>query len=54
MPIEFVLNGTTCRVETRPGARWYGLFHNDWPGFVAEGEEVRCVGDVLAAVTEGT
>jgi xanthine dehydrogenase molybdenum-binding subunit len=33
-----------------PGARWYGLLHDDWPGFVAEGEEVRCVGDVLAAV----
>jgi selenium-dependent xanthine dehydrogenase len=33
-----------------PGQRWYGLLHNDWPGFVAEGEEVRCVGDVLAAV----
>jgi xanthine dehydrogenase molybdenum-binding subunit len=33
-----------------PGARWYGLIHRDWPGLVAEGEEVRCVGDVLAAV----
>jgi xanthine dehydrogenase molybdenum-binding subunit len=33
-----------------PGARWYGLLCDDWPGFVAEGEEVRCVGDVLAAV----
>jgi len=33
-----------------PGQRWYGLLHDDWPGFVAEGEEVRCVGDVLAAV----
>ena len=33
-----------------PGERWYGLLLNDWPGFVAEGEEVRCVGDVLAAV----
>ncbi|MEE8277266.1 MAG: selenium-dependent xanthine dehydrogenase [Thermoanaerobaculia bacterium] len=33
-----------------PGERWYGLVYNDWPGFVAEGEEVRCVGDVLAAV----
>ncbi len=33
-----------------PGDRWYGLLHADWPGFVAEGEEVRCVGDVLAAV----
>ncbi len=33
-----------------PGERWYGLIKADWPGFVAEGEEVRCVGDVLAAV----
>lgn len=33
-----------------PGERWYGLIHNDWPGFVAVGEEVRYVGDVLAAV----
>ena len=33
-----------------PGDRWYGLIYADWPGFVAVGEEVRCVGDVLAAV----
>jgi len=33
-----------------PGDRWVGLIHGDWPGFVASGEEVRCVGDVLAAV----
>jgi xanthine dehydrogenase molybdenum-binding subunit len=33
-----------------PGERWYGLLYADWPGFVAESEEVRCVGDVLAAV----
>jgi len=33
-----------------PGERWYGLLHADWPGFVAVGEEVRSVGDVLAAV----
>jgi xanthine dehydrogenase molybdenum-binding subunit len=33
-----------------PGSRWYGLIYNDWPGFVAVGEEVRCVGDVLVAV----
>jgi xanthine dehydrogenase molybdenum-binding subunit len=33
-----------------PGERWYGMLHNDWPGFVAEGEETRYVGDVLAAV----
>jgi xanthine dehydrogenase molybdenum-binding subunit len=32
------------------GQRWYGLLYADWPGFVAEGEEVRCAGDVLAAV----
>ncbi len=33
-----------------PGERFYGLLRDDWPGFVAPGEEVRCVGDVLAAV----
>ncbi|MCM2315099.1 MAG: selenium-dependent xanthine dehydrogenase [Thermoanaerobaculia bacterium] len=33
-----------------PGNRWYGLLHNDWPGIVAAGEEVRCVGDVVAVV----
>ncbi len=33
-----------------PGERWYGLLYNDWPGLVAVGEEVRCVGDVVAAV----
>ncbi|MGE5127622.1 MAG: selenium-dependent xanthine dehydrogenase [Betaproteobacteria bacterium] len=33
-----------------PGDRRYGLLYDDWPGLVAEGEEVRCVGDVLAAV----
>ncbi len=33
-----------------PGQRWYGLIYADWPGFVAIGEEVRCTGDVLAAV----
>ena len=36
--------------EDVPGQRWYGLIHHDWPGFVAVGEEVRCVGDVIAAV----
>ncbi len=36
--------------EDVPGERWYGLVYDDWPGFVAVGEEVRCVGDVLAAV----
>ncbi len=33
-----------------PGNRWMGLLHYDWPGFVAVGEEVRYVGDVVAAV----
>jgi xanthine dehydrogenase molybdenum-binding subunit len=33
-----------------PGERWYGLIRADWPGLVAEGEEVRCVGDVVAVV----
>jgi selenium-dependent xanthine dehydrogenase len=33
-----------------PGDRWVGQIIADWPCFVAEGEEVRCVGDVVAAV----
>lgn len=33
-----------------PGDRWYGLLFADWPGLVAEGEEVRYVGDVVAVV----
>ncbi len=33
-----------------PGNRFVGLLYADWPGFVAEGEEARCVGDVLCAV----
>ena len=33
-----------------PGERWYGLLYNDWPGYVAVGEEVRYVGDVLASI----
>lgn len=33
-----------------PGERWYGLIYKDWPGFVAEGETTRCVGDFIAAV----
>ncbi|MFQ5525211.1 MAG: selenium-dependent xanthine dehydrogenase [Thermoanaerobaculia bacterium] len=36
--------------EDVPGERWYGLLYNDWPGFVAIGEEARCVGDMIAAV----
>lgn len=33
-----------------PGDRWTGLIYKDWPCFIAEGEDVRCVGDVLAVV----
>ncbi|HUK64933.1 MAG TPA: selenium-dependent xanthine dehydrogenase [Dongiaceae bacterium] len=33
-----------------PGTRWNGLIHDDWPLMAAVGEEVRCVGDVVAAV----
>jgi xanthine dehydrogenase molybdenum-binding subunit len=37
-----------------PGNRWVGLIYNDWPVFVAEGEEVRYVGDVVAAIAADT
>ena len=37
-----------------PGRRHQGLLTPDWPVLVAEGEQVRCVGDVLAAVAAGT
>ncbi|HLG16525.1 MAG TPA: selenium-dependent xanthine dehydrogenase [Blastocatellia bacterium] len=33
-----------------PGERHQGLIYRDWPMFVAEGEETRYVGDVIAAV----
>ena len=33
-----------------PGQRSVGLIQQDWPLYVAEGEETRYVGDVLAAV----
>ncbi|HWP43389.1 MAG TPA: selenium-dependent xanthine dehydrogenase [Blastocatellia bacterium] len=36
--------------EDTPGQRYQGLIYKDWPVFVAEGEETRYVGDVLAAV----
>lgn len=36
--------------EDVPGKRHYGLLHDDWPGFVAVGEEVSYVGDVVAAI----
>jgi xanthine dehydrogenase molybdenum-binding subunit len=37
-----------------PGDRWVGILYPDWPILVAEGEEVRCVGDVVAAVAAET
>jgi xanthine dehydrogenase molybdenum-binding subunit len=37
-----------------PGERYVGLIYNDWPTFVAEGEETRCVGDILAVVAADT
>jgi xanthine dehydrogenase molybdenum-binding subunit len=37
-----------------PGDRWVGQIHQDWPVLVAEGEEVRYVGDVLAVVAAET
>lgn len=33
-----------------PGQRHQGIIYSDWPMFVAEGEETRYVGDVIAAV----
>jgi selenium-dependent xanthine dehydrogenase len=41
---------TVATAADVPGERFHGLIVNDWPAFVAEGEEVRCVGDVVAAV----
>ena len=38
---------TACDV---PGGRYQGLIYKDWPLFIAEGEETRCVGDVIAGV----
>ncbi len=37
-----------------PGDRWVGQILPDWPVLVAEGEEARYVGDVLAAVAAET
>jgi len=33
-----------------PGKRIYGLLRDDWPGFIAAGEETHYTGDVIAAV----
>ena len=43
--------------EDVPGKRHYGLLYDDWPGFVAIGEEASYVGDIvvaIAAVDEAT
>jgi selenium-dependent xanthine dehydrogenase len=37
-----------------PGDRLQGLLTRDWPVLVAEGEETRCVGDLVAAVAAET
>lgn len=37
-----------------PGQRFQGLITRDWPVLVAEGEETRYVGDVIAAVAAKT
>ncbi|MEF2073098.1 selenium-dependent xanthine dehydrogenase [Consotaella aegiceratis] len=37
-----------------PGQRWVGLIERDWPVLVAEGEEARYVGDMLAVVAAET
>jgi xanthine dehydrogenase molybdenum-binding subunit len=37
-----------------PGNRYVGLIENDWPVFVAIGEETRCTGDIIAGVVADT
>jgi xanthine dehydrogenase molybdenum-binding subunit len=46
------LPGVVAVVTARdvPGDRWVGQIYRDWPVLVAEGEEVRYVGDILAAI----
>ncbi len=41
---------TVATAKEVPGKRWFGMLYADWPGYVAEGEEVRCVGDVVASI----
>jgi selenium-dependent xanthine dehydrogenase len=41
---------TVATARDVPGDRWVGQIYKDWPCFVGEGEEVRYVGDVVAAV----
>ncbi len=46
------LPGVRCVATAKdvPGKRWYGILYADWAGLVAEGEECRYLGDVLAVV----
>ena len=46
------LAGVRAVVTARdvPGQRFQGLIYKDWPIFVAESEETRYVGDVIAAI----
>jgi selenium-dependent xanthine dehydrogenase len=65
-PRARVVRIDTSRAEAHPGVvavatskdvrgqRLQGEIYPDWPQFVAEGEETRCVGDVLAAVAAET
>ncbi len=46
--MEGVIRVVTARDV--PGDRFVGLIVSDWPIFIAEGEETRYVGDILAAV----
>ncbi len=46
--LEGVIKVITARDV--PGERYQGLIYKDWPLFIAEGEQTRCVGDVIAAV----
>jgi selenium-dependent xanthine dehydrogenase len=49
--------GGVVRVVTAgevPGDRWVGQIYRDWPCLVAVGEEVRCVGDVVAVIAAET
>ncbi|MBI2900306.1 MAG: molybdopterin-dependent oxidoreductase, partial [Planctomycetes bacterium] len=50
--IEGVVDVATWRAV--PGERYQGLIYKDWPIFVREGEETRCVGDVIAVVAGET
>jgi aldehyde oxidoreductase len=40
--------------EDVPGERYVGLIAQDWPVYIAVGEETRCVGDHLASVAATT